>query len=446
MRRVLIVSPNFPPKSTADIHRVRASLRHYREFGWEATVLCVDPAYCEGLDDPELAASLPEQLDILRVKVWRQAVCRRFGFGQLAYRSLMPLYRAGCRLLARESYDVVLFSTTAFLSFTLGPLWKRRYGCGVVYDFHDPWYDEDPPYTRDTAPGGWRKYRLDRFIAKHAERFAMRAADHVVTVSAGIAAGLRTRHRDIAAGFTVLPFPAAADDYALACRHGAPPLLDTSAGAQHWVYAGAYTTAMQPVVEALFAALAERPADDQPDLSRLRVHFVGTNYAPAERARPCVAPLAAAYGLGDLVTETPQRIPYFDALALYAASDAILLIGSVDADYTASKLLTCVAAKKPTLALFHRRSLAAELAPRFPNVFLAAFDENPAEPGFRARLDDGLAWLRSAPCIDADAVDAALAPWSARKLTRRQCAIFDQVAARSPLPASQAQPHPGTAR
>ena len=35
MRRVLIVSPSFPPISAADLHRVRMSLPYYREFGWE---------------------------------------------------------------------------------------------------------------------------------------------------------------------------------------------------------------------------------------------------------------------------------------------------------------------------------------------------------------------------------------------------------------------------
>ena len=41
MKRVLIVSPSFPPISAADLHRVRTSLPFYREFGWQPFVLAV---------------------------------------------------------------------------------------------------------------------------------------------------------------------------------------------------------------------------------------------------------------------------------------------------------------------------------------------------------------------------------------------------------------------
>src|SRR5581483_10041688 len=124
--------------------------------------------------------------------------------------------------------------------------------------------------------------------------------------------------------------------------------------------------------------------------------FVGTNYAAAERTYKLVEPLARRRGVADLVDERPERVPYFETIALLESCDAILLIGSVDADYTASKLFACVLARKPILALFHRRSLVVEIAAKFPNVFVAAFDQSPAESAFRAQVTRGLEWLRSA--------------------------------------------------
>ena len=115
MRKVLIVSPRFPPTNTADLHRIRVSLAHYRAHGWEPTVLCVDPATADGIDDPQLAQALPEQRRIVQVSAWSEAICRCFRFGQLSYRSLVPLYRAGSKLLQREPHDVVFFSTTVFM-------------------------------------------------------------------------------------------------------------------------------------------------------------------------------------------------------------------------------------------------------------------------------------------------------------------------------------------
>ncbi len=420
MPRLLIVSPRFPPINTADVHRVRAALPHFARFGWEPTVLCVDPASCDGPLDPTLADALPDGLQIVRVKAWDAAACRRFGFGQLAYRSLIPLYRAGLQLLRREHHDVVYFSTTVFLSFVLGRLWKRRFGCRVVYDFHDPWYSDDIPYTHDTAPGGWWKYRFDRLLARYLERFALGATDHVTVVSPTYIDMLARRYPWLSPPmFTVLPFPVTAHDYALAPR----PAPSANASPQHrWVSVGAYTPTMQPVLEALFDSLATL-LEQMPEAAAIDLRFVGTDYAPAARKR--VEPQAEAQGLGAVVSETPARLPYFEALGLCAASDAILMLGSTEAGYTASKLLTCIASHRPILALFHRNSLVSDLAPRFPNVFLATFDESPHEPQFRARIAAGVDWLLSRPQFDAAAIDAALEPWSAEALTRRQCAIFD---------------------
>jgi hypothetical protein len=428
MREVLIVSPRFPPINAADVHRIRTSLAYYRRFGWEPTVLCVDPATSDGIEDAMLAQALTPDIRVVRIRAWDEAKSRRFGFGQLSYRSLLPLYRAGSRLLHERRYDVVFFSTTVFMSFVLGRLWKRRFGCKIVYDFQDPWYSDPPIYTRETAPGSWWKYRLDQWLARHLERFAMRAADHVIAVSPAYIATLTSRYPWLdSSKFTVLPFGANADDYSFARKQNVKQtIFSTKPHVVRWVYAGRAGSDMTAILDALFQALAALKAQDAKFAAKLKLDFVGTNYASPERARKLVEPTARAYGIEELVREHPERVAYFQTIALYDASDAILLIGSVHADYTPSKLFSCILAKKPILALFHRQSPAVEIARRFPNVFLATFDDNPAEPQFRKRIAEGIAWLRTAS-FDGAAIDAEIEPWSANALTEAQCAIFDRV-------------------
>ena len=446
MPKVLIISPRFPPTNAADLHRVRVSLAHYRSFGWQPTILCVDSATADCIDDPELARSLPEDLPVIRVQAWREPKCRRFGFGQLGYRSLLPLYFAGSRMLRREAHPVVFFSTTVFLCFALGRLWKWRYGCSLVYDFHDPWYTEQPLYTRATVSGRRWKHRLDHWLARHLEKFVLRGADHVVSVSDGYVRTLSRRYRTPGpAKFTVLPFAASAEDYRFAeTREIEQKVFRPDGRSVHWVYAGAIAPEMTPIVSMLFEAMARLWRQDPAFAARLRLDFVGTDYASAGRTEKRVEPLAREQGIEDFVAEIPERLPYFATISLYRACDAILLIGSVDGDYAPSKLFTCVLSGKPILALLHRRSPTSSIAAQMPNVFLATFDETPAEPGFRARLTQGLEWLRSPPRFDPAAIDAALQPWSAEELTRRQCAIFDRVSMSPALPArlSKARPHP----
>ncbi len=437
MRNVLIVSPRFPPTNAADLHRVRVSLAHYRRFGWEPTVLCVDPATSDCPEDPMLAQALPPDIRVVSVAAWQEAKCRRFGFGTLGYRSLLPLYFAGCRLLRQSAFDVVFFSTTVFTSFILGRLWRRRFGCKIVYDFQDPWYSGAALYDRADAPGGWRKYRIDQLLARVFQPFALKAADHIISVSDGYVADLTARYRWLdRSKFTVLPFAAGDEDYNFLEAHAIEQTIFLPGrGRIHWVSAGRAGPDMAPILTELFQNIAALKRRDPDFAARLRLDFIGTNYAPPARTYKLVEPLARPFGLQDMVVEHSERIPYFEALSAYRTSDAVLLIGSVHAEYTLSKLFTSILAKKPILALFHRRSLAAQIAAAFPNIFIAAFEETPAEPPFRARIADGIEWLR-APTFDPSAIDLQMKPWSAQALTQLQCAVFDRVL----LPA-QSVPH-----
>jgi len=44
MRRVLMVSPHFPPDSSAASHRVRLLAPHLERVGWEPTIVTIDPS------------------------------------------------------------------------------------------------------------------------------------------------------------------------------------------------------------------------------------------------------------------------------------------------------------------------------------------------------------------------------------------------------------------
>jgi hypothetical protein len=234
--------------------------------------------------------------------------------------------------------------------------------------------------------------------------------------------------------FTVLPFGAAAGDYAFVRDRGVrQTVIQPDGETRHWVCAGAIAPAMLPVVAALCRGLASWREAHPAEAASLHLTFVGTDYAEVGRRSKRVGPIAGDCGVGDLVEEFPGRIPYFEALALNLASDAILLIGSAEADYTASKLMTVALSGKPVLALFHRDSLVSRIAAQFSNVFLAAFAENPEEPSFAARIAEGFGWLL-APSFDPAAIAARVEPWSAAEMTRRQCLVLDRIA---PLPAAR---------
>ena len=83
-RRVLIVSLHFPPdSSTAGTHRVRLLAPHLEAYGWEPTVLTVDPRDYDGPLDDALGGSVPAAMCVVRVRVWPLALTRPLGVGDL---------------------------------------------------------------------------------------------------------------------------------------------------------------------------------------------------------------------------------------------------------------------------------------------------------------------------------------------------------------------------
>ena len=433
MRRVLIVSPHFPPINAADHQRVRMSLPYFEEFGWKPTVLAVRPQDVEGTDDPLLERTLPPGVEVVRTGALPVRWTRRLGLGSLALRALPAFWRAGNRLLARERFDAVYFSTTMFAIMALGPLWKRRFGVPYILDFQDPWIEDY--YERPGAPpppGGRFKHGFTRWLAHTLEPRAMAAVSEVIAVSPAYVETLRARYPALGADqFTVLPFGAPERDFEILPILGVrQAVFDPDDGLCHWVYVGRGGGDMAAALRLLFTALAEARYRNPEMWSKLRLHFVGTSYAPEGQAEKTVEPVARACGVADLVEERTSRVPYYEALQLLRQSHAILVIGSDSAAYSASKLYPCLLARRPLLALLHTSSPAVDILRRGGVEQIVTFD--PADvtasmAAMHAALEKTFAGTGGAPAFDAPRFSAE---HGARAVTARQCEVFNRAVLR----------------
>ena len=429
MKRVLIVSPRFAPSNAADSHRVRQSLPYYRALGWEPVVLAVEPGEVSAPQDPLLLRTVPDDVEVVRVGAVPRAWTQRVGVGSLEARAFAPLARAGSRLLRDRPFDLVFFSTTAMALTALGPRWKRAFGVPFVLDFQDPWvsdyYDGDgaPP-----PPGGALKYGLSQALARRLEPFVLRHTAHALAVSPSYPRALTARYPWLSPHrFTVLPFGAPEHDFEVLRRSRIPnSVFDPSDGLEHWAYVGRAGGDMAFSLATLFSALADARRSEPDRYDRLRLHFAGTSYAEGDRAKKTVEPVAARYGVDDLIEERPHRIPYFEALQVLLDADALVLPGSDDPGYTASKLYPYVLARRPLLAVFHQASTVVDVVHQTQAGVVVPFRTGAAVESVAARLRD--AWFaRSLPPPATDW--AAFEPYTARSMAQRQVAVFNEAAA-----------------
>src|SRR5207247_9955099 len=201
-------------------------------------------------------------------------------------------------------------------------------------------------------------------------------------------------------------------------------------GAAHGVYVGRGGDDMKPALKILFEALRVGIASDPNVFGSLKLHFVGTDYATDARARKTVEPVAHEIGIGEFGSECTARVAYFGELQLMKDASFLILVGSDDPAYTASKVYPYLMSRKPILAVVHERSgLVPLLREARAGVVVTFSDggEEAAIPQLLAEWSRMMSQLGNPHHVNED----VLARYSAREMTRRQCAVFDGVLARS---------------
>jgi hypothetical protein len=434
MKRVLIVSPYFPPVNAADMHRVRMSLPYFPANGWEPIVLAIDPADTEQAVDDRLLETIPDSVPVVRTHAWPARVTRLVGIGNPAIRGFAQMYAAGARILRDRSVDLIFFSTTQFVALALGRLWKARFGVPYVVDIQDPWhstyYDDKP--AAEQPP----KYALMRHVHRILERWTLKKVDGVIAVSDAYIGSLRQRYPWIAEDTCVtIPFGASPLDFEVIGRRDARMQPSASAPSFEGVYFGRGGGDMSTALNILFKALAAgRQASER--LRHVTLRFQGTAYGCDPSAPLTVHPLAQAAGVANQVFESTMRVPYTATLDGLQRADFLLVIGSDDPQYSASKIYSYILARRPILAVVHERSPLVDIIRRIGAGDLVTFADRQDVDGPAERLAHLWVRLMERLPVEPDTNWSEFAPYLADALTARQCRLFDAVVRRQEAAAS----------
>ncbi len=209
LRRVLVVAYYFPPMGLSGVQRISKFVKYLPDSGWQPTVLTARPAGYFAFD-----ASLQEDAEgrgmhVERTASWdptrlfarRRTVALphegRRRWLSLASQTvflpdnkagwLRPGFRAGRRLVKRESYDLVLATAPPYTALLLAARLSRRYGLPLVADFRDDWVGN----PRHIYPSRWHRARHEALEAS-----VLSQCSHAyVAINEEIEASLRGRAR-----------------------------------------------------------------------------------------------------------------------------------------------------------------------------------------------------------------------------------------------------------
>lgn len=405
------------------MQRVRMSLPYFTQFGWDADVVVVDEKYSQMIKDDLLLQSVPPNVNIYKINAWSKKFTAKFGLGSLALRSLWFYRKKINQLLKTTKYDLIYFSTTQFPVTILGTYWKKKFAVPYIIDIQDPWhsdYYQDKP--KDQRPAKyWFSYRLNKYL----EPVAIKQVDGLISVSDGYINDLKKRYPTIKNQPSVtIPFGAFSPDLKIALdnQNKFKPLLN--AGFTNLVYIGRGGNDMQPALTVIFKAFRNCIDSNKDLFKNIRLYFIGTSYAPAGKGKQTILPLAKALGIEENVIELTDRISYYHTLNTLQQADALLMPGSDDPQYTASKIYPYLLTNKPLLAIFNSKSPALNVLKEYNAPFAYSYD---ADENIIEKISSFFMGVANGSISVTNYNQDATKKYSAENMTRLQCHFFDSV-------------------
>lgn len=413
MKRVLIISPHFPPANAADMHRVRMSLPYFKEFGWEAEVVTSYTKYYGGNIDELLLKSLFNDLKIHYVKALDKKWTSKIGLGSLALRSLWYYKKEVNKILKNQKFDLIYFSTTEFPICILGAYWKKKFGIPYVIDMQDPWhsdyYKDKPKHERPAKY--WFSYRLNKYL----EPIAMKQVDGLIAVSESYINDLKQRYpilKDkpsevITFGFSSIDF-----EIASSLKNSSQTTKPKSLK---------YIGVLGPMMNKALILLFKNISNVHYFNKNWELIFKGTSYAPSHLAKESTTIFAQKYNLTNVIEDT-NRLGMYEVLKELQQADGLLIVGTDNPSYTASKLYPYLQSEKPILAILHPASSATTILNELSNaVIILLTDEN------NIVIDKLKQFERLIEDENYNVDRVQLERFSARNLTKLQTTLFDKI-------------------
>lgn len=386
----------------------------------------MDEAYHDQPTDRRLAGLLPPDLRLVKVGALPARVTRPFGIGDISIRAFYSLREAIFRLLSTESIDVVFITGSPYYPMLLAPSIKRRFGVPVVLDFQDPWVSDwgaDQPVMS--------KAGIVHVLANRLEPRAVAAASFVTSVSDLQNEAMAERYPWLdGARMAGIPIGGDPDDFvALKDETRATrALLDD--GYLHFSYVGTFLPRAGALVQVLFRSFA-RLRETTPHLAeRIRFNFIGTsNQFSCDSKVASVSAIAEREGVAAAVREIPQRVPYLSALGVLVRSTCLLLIGSDEPHYTASKIYPALMSGRPFLSLFHAASSAHNILVAAGGGKAHAFSDLESLVSLESAISESMRQLALQPHSVGTPESSAYHDYHAHNIAARFARIFDSIEA-----------------
>lgn len=352
MKKVLIIYPHWPPSNLAGVHRPRLIGNFLPQFDWEPTLLTIKEQYYEEPPDNDLIKTVAPHIKIVKVNAF--PVITIFGrriIGDIGIRGLLHLYKAAQTIVKNNNIDFIWIPIPSWYVALLGRRLYKQTGVPYGIDYIDPWISQLAPHEKKFSRAWWSNQ-----IAHILEPIALKTARLITGVStAYYQPALDRNFKNRPIEHVSMPYGFDPGDHQIDIDDVRYPWDDTP-NVIPFVYAGAFLPQSYLFIQALFSSIRKLRHEGQLP-PNVKFYFLGTGYYSGDS----ISDYAKKEKIPDLVVEIRMRFPFLHIQHFLRQAAGILIIGSTEKHYTASKTFQCLLSQRPVWAIFHQESSAAKI-------------------------------------------------------------------------------------
>ncbi|CDF80629.1 conserved hypothetical protein [Formosa agariphila KMM 3901] len=346
MKTVLIIYPHWVPANLAGVQRPRLIGNYLKSFGWHPLLLTVESEYYEEPLDPHIAKTASKDIEVIYTKAYNVTKPRLIG--DIGLRAFPFLKAKALEICKTRKIDAIWIPIPSFYTAILGRILHDKTGIPYGIDYIDPW-------VRDITNQNDTRAKLSQMVASNLEPYAVKKAAFITGVSTPYYWPVIERNFKKTPIHAGMPYGFDPNDHKVELDHLKMP-WDDIPNCKPWIYAGAFLPNSHMFMDAFFKAIAALKSTSEWD-SNVRLFFIGTGPYPAKR----ITAYAADYGLEDIVFEDRERHPFLNILNYISKADRVLLFGSTEKHYTASKTYQCLLSERPLFTVLHGESQAVQV-------------------------------------------------------------------------------------
>lgn len=366
MKNILIIYPHWPPSNLAGVHRARLISNFLHDFNCHPIILTVKPEYYEETPDPDITKTVNPKTEVVYTDA--RKVGKHRIIGDIGLRAFKYLKNEALRIISEREIDFIWIPIPSFYTAVLGRILYNKTQVPYGIDYIDPW-------VRNISNRKTIRSVLSNLAARILEPYAVKKAALISGVSQAYYQPVLDRNfKNKPIEHVAMPYGFDPKDHQVKLENIKYP-WDNYPDCKPIVYAGAFLPLSGYFTELLFRAIKELRKEEKINPA-VKLFFVGTgNYT-----HKSISQYAREAGISDTVIEIRQRFPFLHIQNFLSKARGVLIIGSTEKHYTASKTFQAILSGRPVFSVFHAESSALKIMHECrADQYSAAYDEEQSQ-------------------------------------------------------------------